>query len=180
MDQHLRVQAVFRGGDGVEVDCRAVVCHLVVTEEVAGNSDGAAAVAFHPDAPLAPEATLTASPTTGLRDGQEIAFVVSGLFAGERFVIGQCAPGAPVREICGDEQDLRADADGTGHGTLTVHTTYTHGVLDDPPVDCFATPCELWLWRYEDDDPEATVPLSFAGGPAPRATPVAASPAFTG
>ena len=73
---------------GPPFDCRVAACHLVVTEEVAGNSDGSAALGFDPDAPLAPEATLTAAPTTGLRDGQEISFAVSGLFAGERFVIG--------------------------------------------------------------------------------------------
>ncbi|MBL8778880.1 MAG: hypothetical protein JNK12_23315 [Acidimicrobiales bacterium] len=162
-------------------DCRQVACFLVVTEEVPGNSDGAAALGYDPDAPVAPEARLTATPTTGLRDGQTVSFAVSGLFAGERFVIGQCAPDALVREICGDEQDLRADADGTGHGRLTVHTTYTHGVFDDPPVDCFATPCELWLWQYDDDDgPDATLALSFADGPTSPATPIAATPAFTG
>lgn len=166
---------------GAPFDCREVACFLVVTEEVPGNSDGAAALAYDPNAPVAPEARLSATPTTGLRDGQTISFAVSGLFAGERFVIGQCAPDAPVREICGDEQDLRANTDGNARGTLTVYASYVHGVLDDPPVNCAATPCELWLWRYDDDnDPDATVPLSFVGGSVVPAAPVAASPAFTG
>lgn len=193
VETDLRVRAIVHPGvryakagseAGPPFDCRHVACFLVVTEEVRGNSDGAAALAFDPDAPLAPEASLTASPTSGLHDGQEVSFEVAGLFAGERFVIGQCAPDAPVREICGDEQDLRADADGTARGSLSVFTHYSHGIPGDPAVDCLATPCELWLWRYDDDDgPEATVALAFAGGPAPPAspaTPLPAGPRFTG
>ena len=75
-----------------------------------------------------------------------------------------------------------ADADGNVHGTLRVYSRFDHAAVPaDPPVDCFDTPCELWLWRSDDDNgPEATLPLSFAGDTAPPATPVAASPAFTG
>lgn len=170
------------GEAGPPFDCRAIDCFLVVTEEVAGNGDGAAALAFDPNEPLAPEPRLTAAPTTALHDGQVITFDVADLTAGERIVIGQCAPDAPVREICGDEQDLAADANGEAHGSLRVFSRFDHGaLLGDPPVDCFATPCELWLWQYDDDDgPDATLALSFADGPTSPATPIAASPAFTG
>ncbi len=46
---------------GPPFDCRQVACFLVVTEEVRGNSDGAAALAFVPDAPL-PATPVVASP----------------------------------------------------------------------------------------------------------------------
>jgi hypothetical protein len=77
---------------GPPVDCREVTCSFVVTWYSAVDEAPRADLHFDPDVPARPFG-LTATPTTGLANGQTITVTGRGYDATERIVVWQCVVG---------------------------------------------------------------------------------------
>nr|CEL19944.1 hypothetical protein [Kibdelosporangium sp. MJ126-NF4]CTQ97168.1 hypothetical protein [Kibdelosporangium sp. MJ126-NF4] len=100
-------------------------------------------VAFGPAA-LADAPSVTATPSTGLVDGQSVSAAVAGFAAGEEVIVAQCAnPGGVV--VCDWASTVHFNADGSGSGSasVTVHATYegktqtgeVYGTVDCATID---------------------------------------------
>jgi hypothetical protein len=70
--------------------------------------------------------SLTASPSTGLSDGQSIAVSVAGFSADTGVDVAECAgmPGSSLVCDVRDQVSLTSDASGAGSTTLTVYDTF--------------------------------------------------------
>lgn len=184
MSEDLILRAINTSGRGGTFDCRVEDCHLLVTEDQSLNNNVAAQMAFDPDAPLAPEPTISVTPATGLVDGQAVAVTVEGLFPGERFAVLQCAPAFEYYTGCepGGWVDHIAPQGGRFTTTMTVHVRYPDQ-FGEGTVDCRATPCVIGLWRMVEQDDVLAIRADIAFSPlptAPAADPVGAEPTFTG
>lgn len=180
------LRAVNDAQSGARFDCREVDCHLVATEGQSLNNNVAARVAFDPDAPLAPEPSITVTPSTGLVDGQAVDVAVEGLIPGEHFSVVECL--VPTRAhlyyTCDPHgwTDVVAGDGGSYATRMTVRDHFPDEIRDEE-IDCRVMPCAIGLARMIDMDAVLVprVALSFAsanGALVPE--PIAASPAFTG
>ena len=179
----LRVVATFFHPDGT-VDCRAEACELVVGTFF-GGVQARAAVSFDPDGPLLGPPTLTVTPDERLVDGQAVQVRGAGFRPGSTVAVGECGDGDgedPIRtcSTSGDSAPFTVDAEGTFTRALTVHRSFN--TLGGGSHDCAVHSC-LVRALVVDDLSTVDVPITFApeaaDGPTP-ATPVAATPRFTG
>ena len=169
---------------GARFDCRDVDCHLVATEGQTLNNNVAAPVAFDPDAPLAPEPTISVTPSSDLTDGQIVEVVVDRLFPGERFALLQCAPSFRYYAGCEEHGWVEQVAPEIGRYTTTIAVRDRFPAeLGEGTVDCRTTTCVMGLWRLVDQDAILAVRAELAFAPlaaAPPATAAAIAPRFTG
>ncbi len=186
MTADLILRAVNLSESAERFDCRVEDCHVIVTEDLRGNGTAAARVAFDPDAPLAPEPTITVTPSTGLADGQAVDVAVAGLFAGEHFSVVQCRVPTRTRGYYTCEPhgwtDLVAADTGRYATRMTVRDHFADEIGEEN-LDCRAVPCAIGLARMIDTDAvlEPRVLLTFAPLPAAAAAdPVTTAPRFTG
>jgi hypothetical protein len=158
MHRHITVE----DGDGnmLPVDCGALDgLQCAVEATGAGASVTSPAIYF----PVPPNATLSASPDSGLTDGQTVSIAGSGL-PSYRWSLVECAP------IAGCDPTTNAgyvssNPDGTlGPVDFTVHQNIVGTTIIGPvPVDCTVSPCYVMLSGGGPWGPAA--PLSFAAGP---------------
>jgi hypothetical protein len=172
-------------------DCRSGPCSLVVEEFQTDFSaeTASATVSFDPDAPLAPPATLTASPATGLHHGDEVHVTGEGFFPGDTVNVNQCSI-AQVPRYCSYgpiSPDVLLTVADDGTIDTTVHVRRVIGALsgDSPDADCTGVSCVVSALAYADGgdriDSEVLSFVEQAGsGPNAAATPVAVAPRFTG
>ncbi|ALG08589.1 enediyne antibiotic chromoprotein [Kibdelosporangium phytohabitans] len=97
------------------------------------------AVAFSPSA-LADAPSVTATPSTGLADGQTVSAAVAGFAAGEEVIVAQCAqPGGVIVCDWANTSRFNVDDSGSGSGALVVHAAYQGTTQTGEPygtVDC--------------------------------------------
>ncbi len=160
----------------IMVDCRTTSCVLVaVSFSVA--SDGSTvlaqvALAFDPSGALRPAPTITATPTTGLVDGQAIAVTVhpgSSDPATEPTVVYACTVPVTTFDQVLSDCDILASQELTGtSGPDATGTLHVSAYLETPtgPVDCRAPAATCALFTLDHIFQFGTLPLSFtAAGP---------------
>lgn len=167
------------------VDCRQTACVLVAGPLPPPSLDAEAALTFDPDGPLLPPppvGTATASPTTGLVDGQVIEVEGTGYAPGRDGLLLQCVDDGDGSSTGCDADNgqtaFHADSSGAFHATFQVHTTFER--FDGGQADCLVDPCKLAVFDPVQGPPPVWIPLSFVATPAPSASPVAVEPRFTG
>ncbi len=170
----LQVAAVLHPNAGGSVDCRAAdPAHpCVVRAQVYRSSTTlnlAAPVTFDPAGVLAPPATFTVDPSTGLTDGQTVAVHGTG-FAPERSIsVRMCRVGSPACDASSSAPIGTTTAAGVLTGTVVVHSVFTVDPYDR--VDCrFAGSCELRAFLPRAGSASIADSVGFARG--------AASPPF--
>lgn len=166
---------------GDAVDCRVEACELVVASFV-GGIQARAAIAFDPDGPLRPPPILIVTPDQGLSDGQTVSVTGAGFSQGGQVVVLECGDLGEVLDDCAvfaATAPIATPVDGRFEVSLTVHRRFER--FSAGAHDCDLDPCVIRAFSLEDgrrvDAPIAFAPV--ADGPTP-ATPVAASPRFTG
>lgn len=130
----LRVWRVFPPSQGVGViDCAVEQCALTAY----GGADldpEPAVLDFDPDGPTPPQARLSVTPSTGLRVGDTVEVIVSGLEPGTPFSISACGDltgTGSVRDACAASVLLaegEAGADGSWSGSIVLPDPSTYGV----------------------------------------------------
>lgn len=194
VDQDIRVQAVFRGEDGVDVDCRVApgTCVLHAFTE-ANTAVIDAPLSFDPSAPLEPPPTVTVTPDTDLVDGQVVHVQVDGFLPSDWVRVALCDGPSPF-DRCFEGTVLAGDlvSDSTGHVETDVRLrAIVHpgvryakaGSEAGPPFDCRHVACFLVVTEEVRGNSDGAAALAFAGGPAPSASPADAlpvGPRFTG
>ena len=195
--------------DGTEVDCRTdpAGCEIGIGYMMDADEWPAAALPFDPTAPLRPLVTATATPDSGLEDGDVVTVHGAGVLPRFETWAFQCAAGdAMWGRRCNLDGESRGVAD-PGTETidlgLEVHRRFVTPFGDQ--IDCDTAPggCEIVLsWGFSNQpDRHATVALSFTGAPptttastvaptppttvpaspsAPPAAPESGRPTFTG
>jgi virginiamycin B lyase len=199
-----RVRSVFEGDDG-PVDCRIVECVLAVDyvlrfdrpSESAGERrpplelapatpEGGdfplaeTALDFAPAGPLLPPATLTATPDSGLVDGQSIDVTGSGFTPGATVSLYLC-PAAPSSLADCDFSGpfpVATTADGSGAISATVAVFTVLWGFDAGGRDCRTEACRLLAFDGDlPGDPRGETPLAFdPAGPLPPRPEVSVSP----
>jgi len=155
--------------DGTAVDCRtdAQGCQIGVGFMVEAGQWPAAALHFDPSAPLRPEVSATATPSTGLADGDVVQVRGEHLSFREEAFAYLCAAGTTdVGTRCDLDHLARGvpDHEGSIDLAITVHPQF-----DPPlaaPLDCTAVSggCVVVLsWSLTGPpDRQAQVPVTFA------------------
>lgn len=144
-----RVRAIWPGSGWL--DCRLEPCVLLAL--VRGGPRVVAPLAFDPDEPLHDTATATATPATGLVDGQRVPLSGVGWEPGGHVEMRLCGHRSQVCDRFGPGVD--AGPDGSFVGELTVRTV----IVDrDGEADCRLVACEI---RLGDDAHVAVVPVGF-------------------
>ncbi|HXH58209.1 neocarzinostatin apoprotein domain-containing protein [Iamia sp.] len=108
--------------------------------------------------PVAP--SITASPRTGLAEGEAVTVRAEGLRPNGAFVIEVCAPGESACDQIGPSARASSDADGALVATVTVRSAV---YSPDGRTDCTTSPCAITI-RDERFQVQAAVPISFAPG----------------
>jgi hypothetical protein len=193
----MQVWAVFNSFSGETVDCRTSVdaCSLY-TYGYDPLTSAVASIDFDPNAPLAPPPTITATPSTGLVDHQQIHVVGDGFPANALITLHQCKAGLVGRDGCDTDLYGVTVADAQGHVDVVTEAKQVIGLglLGDPyseTFDCASAPgaCRLLLADYRPVSAWPQVTLTYAAsqgstGPvtpvAPPPTTVAVQPHFTG
>jgi hypothetical protein len=146
----VRVRAVLHLPSG-DVDCRVASCALVVEPEPfflpTGDSElseaGIAPIAFDPAGPLQPPPVLTADPSTGLADGDEIVIEGSHFDADSGVRLGQCPAGATRWQQCVGGVIMFGPTGPSGEFRFRfpVQAQFRDGF--NRPVDCRTTSCSV-------------------------------------
>lgn len=97
-------------------------------------------------AEVAPQpATISASPSTGLADGQTVTVKGTGLDAGMLYTVGQCGPVSATETACNTAtwKDVTAGADGTLSTPLVVRSKFVGTSANGATytIDCKAVSC---------------------------------------
>ncbi|MBL8778878.1 MAG: hypothetical protein JNK12_23305 [Acidimicrobiales bacterium] len=181
LSAEVQVEAIFFDRDG-SVDCRIESCELVIAS-IAGGVQARAAIAFDPDGPLRPAPTLVVTPDDGLADGQSVQVTGAGFARDTTVVLLECGDLGEVLDDCAvfaGEPPFVTPVDGAFEATVTVHRRFER--FSAGAHDCDLDPCVIRAFSL-DDGREVDATISFApeatDGP-PPASPVAASPRFTG
>jgi hypothetical protein len=121
-----------------------------------GSSAASAAVA-------AP--SVTASPATGLSDGQSISAAVAGYGAGEPVSVAECA-GTPGGSLVCDLQtqaSVTTDAAGAGSTAFIVHNAFTGTDINGntTPVTCATVAGGCFIGTTNASQQNAAAPISF-------------------
>jgi hypothetical protein len=152
----------------VAVDCRvAPGCQLLLyTMRTDGSfAPLSAPLAFDPDAPLLPSATLATTPANGLVDGQRIQVTGEHFVPTTAVALKQCR--VPTVDEATDCEQPTVFASVAADGTVSTSFDLVAIVrpLRQPSFDCRITACALVGTRgLVDNDPRrtASVPLDFA------------------
>lgn len=166
---------------GDAVDCRVEACELVVASFV-GGIQARAAIAFDLDRPLRPPPTLTVTPDQGLTDAQTVTVTGAGFSQGVQVVVLECGALGEALDDCAvfaAAAPFATPVDGAFEVSVTVHRRFDR--FSAGAHDCDLDPCVIRAFSLEDGR-EVDAPIAFAPAaddPTP-ATPVAASPRFTG
>ncbi len=194
IDVDVQVEAVlWSTSQGTAADCRpsAGLCQIKVVSGLDQTVAGFAPINFQAGAPLEPRPTLTASPATGLVDGQVIDVDGAGLRpAVEPYIpvgVGvsgrpqaatpippppflvqmvECVSSIPGWDGCDPTVQRIADTDSTGH--LAVRFQVATMLYPGPsgstvtPYDCRVTACELRTADVTNPYRSGVAPLSFA------------------
>ncbi len=128
-------------------------------------------VAVPAPAGASPAPSVTATPSTGLVDGQSVTVAGSGFAPGARVGIEECPLDHAPFGCSGIEFTRTADANGAFSSSITVFTRFQDV---GPLVDCLTVSggCTLEVNRFTED---VVVPISFASGQ-PPARSVTATP----
>jgi hypothetical protein len=163
-------------GDGTTFDCAGAgnQCEIVWLAVPSDSSDGETPISFDPDA--RPTTTVSAAPSTGLVDRQQITVAGTGFPANTEVSFTECPVGAAVT-TCFNTGRGYAFTDGTGafSTTMTVRrdSTATNGT-----VDCATAACDLVAEPFEGVDFEARTSLAFdPSGPVPTPIVLTVTPA---
>jgi neocarzinostatin family protein len=109
--------------------------------------------------------SVTATPSTGLSDGDVVSVSVSGFGAGEVVYAGQCAEPSAGVKVCGQEVlQITTNASGTGTGSLTAHRTFAAVTWDGQPwgtVDCGTVAGGCQISAGSSATRNAVTPISF-------------------
>jgi hypothetical protein len=172
---------IYLGPDGTtSYDCRteATGCRLGVGLILEHHNSGFAVLDFEPGAPLLAPVSATATPSTGLTDGQAVSVRGEHLSDLEGAWVLQCrTDGAPRACDLDRAVQMKPNPDGTIATNLLVHRAFRSPLGDD--VDCAASAgaCSVvvsWGFAFVPDR-YAQVPLAFAAAPpastAPPSTP---------
>lgn len=166
---------------GVVADgCRSAEAGCTISVEAWGEADqeyhwldGEAALAFDPNAPLAVGSSFTASPLTGLADGDAILVSADGRRPGDPFDAVVCPSPEPITEEClaVSQSGIADQVDAEGQLREPYRAT---AVLEsgNGPIDCRVEQCYLHVDPNEDpttfalafdpDAPLAPPPTAYA------------------
>jgi hypothetical protein len=156
---------------GTTIDCAVQSCVLDVGTEKGALTSASAPISFDDVAIVPP--TVSADPSTDLRDGQTITVSGTDFSPNALIEIVECET-AGSSASCDPDTGYPADADSDG----TFSTPYpVTRVIDDGggPVDCAVSSCVIMAVNPEEADQEATTPIAFADVPIKTPT-LAASP----
>ncbi|MBM2620136.1 hypothetical protein JIG36_31940 [Actinoplanes sp. LDG1-06] len=155
MSVHMNKRRILVGAGGALATAAALTLAL--------QAPGAAAE--EPASEKVQAASMTASPSTGLRDGQTISITAAGLQVGTTYTLGECGLVGEVFSCNGaDLVTVRPDADGNARANLTVRIKFQGSVGPDgtpgPSVDCTVVECGLGMFNENGDNAGAAI--SFA------------------
>jgi hypothetical protein len=103
---------------------------------------------------------VTASPSSGLADGQSIEVSASGLTVGTTYYVDECAYVASNQLACAQNPvAVTVGADGTASTPLTVFKTFQASVGSTPwgTVDCSTTQCQAGIGDTSGDGSGAAI-----------------------
>jgi hypothetical protein len=154
------VRAILHADDGSTIDCRSAAgaCELQAGPYDPAAPQATAALTFDPDAPLAPAPTLTATPSTGLVDGQAVTASGAGFMPSTLVGVSECAT-TPSLATCRSGRVAMADTTGAFSVAVDLRTRFWAGeILDcrDPAVEC-----TLQAYGFEEPDDVAVTALAF-------------------
>jgi virginiamycin B lyase len=164
-----RVRAVFTD-NGTTHDCRVEACTLAVdyvfridsasgrpSPEATGTPEGddfplaKAPIAFDPAGPLLPPPVLTATPDTGLVDGQSVDVAGTGYTPDSTVRLTLCPTASTSIADCdfSGPFPVELQADATGAIATTVEVVTRVVGFDEGPVDCRTTSCSVVTFEDE-------------------------------
>ncbi len=159
-----RVEALLHLEDGSTHDCRTGGCVLSVQASDEGFAEGAQApLAFDPVAPLAPPPSATATPSTGLVDGQIIRLTGADWRPDSYLVALLCPSTATDYGDCDNSSYAFAPVESDGTFSLRVALRAKFRV-DGGRYDCRIGSCSFFVTRGEfeaDLSRSVEVPLDF-------------------
>lgn len=150
---------------GNEIDCASEPGRCMVAMGMISDYDtsGGVLVDFDPSAPLPEPPTVTVDATDDLRDGQQVAVEVQGLYPDGMAGVMLCDEGG---QRCLEVGSAEVDAE--GRATVTGRVWRTFGVMafdpeePDPNVDCAVDACHLQVWGEAPGGRQVPpVPLAF-------------------
>jgi hypothetical protein len=150
----------------VQVDCATAdnPCVIQVTNYADPTESTSAAITFDPNAPAPPAQTMSATPTTDLRDGDSIAVTADNYPPGASLYVVECLANAVDANGCDTGHLGGAMADDDGHATATFTAMrQLHAGGSTNPVDCASAPgaCKLVVAFLGDTIEASNTPLSF-------------------
>ncbi len=95
-------------GSGADLDCRVVACELQVSQYQGTGEVLHLPLSFDPAAPLAPAASFTVTPSTGLADGQAVHIHASHLRRSSYASVQECRAGSYTQLTPTDCRSLSA------------------------------------------------------------------------
>jgi hypothetical protein len=117
----------------------------------------------HTPSPVTGNASVTATPSTDLLDGQQITVTASGLTKKTLYAVFECQAGATDPTGCGTFDLGLGKTDATGSFT-TSFTVSRMIATDSTPIDCAVASCVLAVGAKNGSLPAET-PLSFTDVP---------------
>jgi hypothetical protein len=169
--------------NGGTVDCLADPCVLVATADGEHSRAGEVPLSFDPEGPVAPEPTVSITPSTGVLENQTVTITGEDFAPNQGVDLALCPPGAAgwTFRACHSPFDLdrpfpAADENGDVTFTHAAHPMLFYDQRAD--VDCRAVTCSFVItWADVDEAPSA--PLAF-DPVAPPAPPVLTATPTTG
>ena len=164
LHDELSVRAVFTsmfGGDDAVVDCRVEACWLQLS---GSDVNVSVPLTFDPAAPLLPPPSVTATPATGIVDGQTVAVTLTGFDPNGWPRVEVCQVGT---DRCDPAASASPEISTTGPTVVELRVFGTFPTYEEP-VDCRRAPgCEI---RVRDGlfDGDYAVPISFGPPPPSR------------
>jgi hypothetical protein len=157
-----KVTRVLAGENG-PVDCATSACELVAFN--AGNADQTATTPLSfADVAIVPP-VMTATPATGLDDGQDITVTGKGFRAGDDYLLSECVAGSTDGSQCVAEEGLgnveQVEAKGhAGHFSVSFQVARILTLIDGT-VDCAQAPGCV-LGAIDENDPSGSVASAVA------------------
>ena len=158
---------VIRMVDGIEgpVDCAQPPGCQIIASNGAGTIQASVAISFA-DVVIVPP-VMTATPSTGLEDGQTITVTGRGFSSRDELVVSECAAGSTDGSECVAEDGLgnAVEVEANRHGRFTITFNVARIItLLDGTVDCSQAPgCVIGAIDLESETEDVTsmVPIAF-------------------